>query len=75
MKEEKHFWKVQNACPLMSGADLENKESCKLFSWSANQPDLDIVNHALICSLKLAEERIKALENELEQLKSTGQLV
>ena len=52
------------------------QEFRKLFSRPASHPDLPVaVNNTLMCSLKLAETRIKVLQNEMEELKTSHILI
>ena len=59
------------ASSLMPGSELSDREFRKLFSRPASLQDLStVVNDALVHSLKVADETIKELQDEIEKLKS-----
>lgn len=55
-------------CSLLPGADLSDKQFCKLFSRLDDRQT--VVNNALIRSLELSDTRISELQRELEKVNS-----
>ena len=73
LERRKTFLERKTVCSSLPCSELSDKEFRKLFSRPASHPDLPVaVNNTLVCSLKLAETRIKELQNEMEELKSTN---
>ena len=73
LERRKTFLERKTVCSSLPCSELSDKEFRKLFSRPASHPDLPVaVNNTLVCSLKLAETKIKELQNEMEELKSTN---
>ena len=73
-EDNKLTTKLRKTCSewsLMPGSELSDREFQKLFSRPASLQDLStVVNDALVHSLKVADKKIKELQQELEKLKS-----
>ena len=73
-EDNKLTTKLRKTCSewsLMPGSELSDREFQKLFSRPASLQDLStVVNDALVHSLKVADETIKELQDEIEKLKS-----